>query len=248
MQVVKVCLLATMILSGFVMESREAVAHPGGHWGNSSGAWKTGFGDCWNASNGDSYGECGGTVAPMMEPEQSGFYWPDDQDYDGVIDADDVCPFTPEGIAVESNGCAVDSDGDGVPDYLDKCPETPLGTVVDTDGCGRSLVTLRGVHFEFDSAILTSEAKSILDRATSAIKSNASQNINVEGHTDSTGSDSYNQDLSHRRAQSVVDYLVSKGVSGSRLSARGFGESNPITSNDSASSRAQNRRVEILAR
>ncbi|NOG59815.1 MAG: OmpA family protein [Proteobacteria bacterium] len=224
-------------------------AHSGNHWGSSGGhSWKSGSGECWNASSGSSGTDCGDAVPEPMAKEITGFYWPDDQDYDGVIDADDVCPFTPEGIAVESNGCAIDNDGDGVPDYLDKCPETPLGTVVDTDGCGRALVTLRGVHFKFDSAALTSEAKSILDRATSAINSNASQNISIEGHTDSTGSDSYNLDLSQRRAQSVVDYLVSKGVSASRLNAKGYGESNPATSNDTSASRAQNRRVEILAR
>jgi OmpA-OmpF porin, OOP family len=191
-------------------------------------------------------GPVGTAPAPVAAPSDT-IYWYD-EDGDGVLDADDACPRTPLGVPVNGEGCANDNDGDGVPDYLDKCPETPLGNVVNTDGCSIALVTLRGVHFRFDSAALTSEAKSILDRSLSAIKSNPSKNISVEGHTDSTGSDSYNLDLSQRRAQSVVDYLVTQGVSGARLNARGFGESNPVTANDSASSRAQNRRVEIIAR
>jgi OOP family OmpA-OmpF porin len=194
---------------------------------------------------------CGpvGTSAPMpMVAEQTGFYWPDDQDYDGVIDADDHCPFTPEGIAVDSNGCANDNDGDGVPDYLDKCPETPLGTVVDTNGCAIMIVTLEGVHFAFDSSTLTSEAKSILDGAVGKISRNSSSHFTVEGHTDSKGSDDYNQSLSQRRADTVKNYLVSKGVSASILSAVGKGENSPVASNDTREGRAENRRVNVLAR
>lgn len=220
-----------------------ANAHPG-HWAASDGqAWETGFGDCWSASSGDIGSNC-----VEAEEETETVNWSDDQDRDGVVDAEDRCPSTPEGIEVDAEGCALDSDGDGVPDYLDKCPGTPAGTVVDTDGCGLSLVTLRGVHFAFDSATLTSEAKSILDGALAAINANASQNLSVEGHTDSTGDDAYNQGLSQKRAQAVVDYLVSKGVSGDRLTATGYGESKPAHSNDTSSSRAQNRRVEILAK
>ena len=184
---------------------------------------------------------------PPEEPEQSGHFWIDDQDRDGVLDGDDLCPFTPEGVAVDSNGCALDSDGDGVPDYLDQCPDSPLGAVVDTNGCSRSLATLSGINFAFDSAQLNSAAKSILDNALPAIKGNPG-NISVEGHTDSTGSDEYNQGLSQRRAQSVVDYLVSNGVSSSNLNAVGYGESNPVASNNTREGRAQNRRVEVIPR
>jgi OmpA-OmpF porin, OOP family len=191
-------------------------------------------------------GPVGQAPAPMAAPSDT-IYW-NDEDGDGVNDSEDACPKTPLGVPVDSTGCANDNDGDGVPDYLDKCPETPLGNVVDTNGCSLALVKLQGIHFKFDSAALTSEAKSILDRSLTAIKSNPSANLSVEGHTDSTGSDSYNLDLSQRRAESVVKYLVSKGVSSSRLNAKGFGESNPVVANDSASSRAQNRRVEIYAR
>jgi OOP family OmpA-OmpF porin len=151
-------------------------------------------------------------------------------------------------VTVDSDGCGVDSDGDGVPDHLDQCPDTPRGTVVYTDGCAIVLVTLQGVHFNTDSATLTSEAKSILDGSLAAINGNPSSQLTIEGHTDSRASDSYNQGLSERRAQSVVNYLVSKGVSASRLNPVGKGEGSPVASNDTKEGLARNRRVEIIAR
>ena len=186
--------------------------------------------------------------APMPMAEEPGFFWPDDQDGDGVKDGNDNCPFTPAGVAVDSNGCELDTDGDGVPDYRDQCPDTPKGAVVDTDGCSRLLAKLQDVNFEFNSAELTSEAKSILDSAVATINSNPSDSISVEGHTDSTGSDAYNSQLSQRRANSVADYLAAHGVSASRLNAVGKGESYPVASNDTSEGRSQNRRVEILAK
>lgn len=195
---------------------------------------------------------CGkvGEPAPAVAPavEEPGFFWPDDQDGDGVRDNSDRCPFTPAGVAVDSNGCELDSDGDGVPDYRDQCPDTPKGSVVDTEGCPRLLVKLQNVHFAFDSAELTSEAKSILDAAVSSINANPSDNISVEGHTDSTGSDAYNSQLSQRRARAVADYLAAHGVSASRLHAVGKGESYPVASNDTSAGRSQNRRVEVTAK
>jgi outer membrane protein OmpA-like peptidoglycan-associated protein len=70
-------------------------------------------------------------------------------------------------------------------------------------------------------------------------------NVIVEGHTDSTGSDAYNQALSQRRADAVLNYLVRKGVPANRLTARGFGKSSPVASNDTREGRALNRRVEL---
>lgn len=245
----KARLLLSLVILASVTFSGTSTAKDTANWFNSSDSvWKSGFGLCWDsASPGKQAEECGG-APPSAEPEMSGHFWIDDQDGDGVRDADDKCPFTPEGVAVDSDGCATDGDGDGVPDYLDKCPETPLGTVVDTDGCARILVTLQNVHFAFDSAQLTSEAKSILDAAVSRINANPSDTISVEGHTDSTGSDAYNSQLSQRRARAVAEYLASKGVSASRLKTIGKGENDPIASNDTRDGRARNRRVEIIAK
>lgn len=240
------CMLL-LLSAGSVIESRDVLADEVGYWTSSSGkVWKSGFGECWRGKNGVTDAACGGVVAEVPVSAPAAVVW--DSDGDGVIDEYDVCWNTPAGVTVESNGCGIDSDGDGVPDHLDQCPKTPLGTVVYTDGCAIVIVALEGVHFNSDSAVLTSEAKSILDGALAAIKANPSSQLSVEGHTDSRASDSYNLDLSQRRAQSVVDYLVSKGVSSSRLSPVGKGESSPIASNDTREGRHQNRRVEIRNR
>jgi OmpA-OmpF porin, OOP family len=237
---------------GFSQEEHETCI-----WGTAvTGAAFGAIGGVGGAAAGTFVGTLGGlllcrpvgTPPPVAAVDESGYYWPDDQDRDGVKDKDDLCPFTPDGVAVDSNGCALDNDGDGVPNYLDKCPETPLGTVVDTDGCARTLVTLQDVHFAFDSAQLTSEAKSILNAAIPLINANPSNNISVEGHTDSTGSDAYNSQLSLRRARSVAEYLAAHGVSSSRLKPVGKGESHPIASNDTREGRALNRRVSVIAK
>jgi len=145
----------------------------------------------------------------------------------------------------------LDDDGDGVPNSEDICWTTPAGDTVDLYGCTISqepAVTLRGVHFATDSSALTSEAKSILDSAVGAINARSSSLIDVEGHTDSRGSDSHNQALSERRAQSVADYLASHGVSASSLNPIGMGEGSPVASNDTRDGRRLNRRVDVIVR
>ena len=106
-------------------------------------------------------------------------------------------------------------------------------------------IVLRGVNFDFDKAVIRPDAAVILDEAASILNSNTHSAVSVGGHTDSVGADAYNQGLSERRAMAVKDYLEGKGVAGSRLSAAGYGESNPIASNDTADGRALNRRVEL---
>ena len=105
-------------------------------------------------------------------------------------------------------------------------------------------IVLRGVNFDFDKANIRPDAAVILDEAASLLSSSKGS-VSVGGHTDSVGTDAYNQGLSERRAMAVKDYLVGKGVDGSRLSSVGYGESNPIASNDTADGRALNRRVEL---
>lgn len=101
------------------------------------------------------------------------------------------------------------------------------------------------VNFDFDSSNLTPTAKSNLDKLAQVLVNNPDTNINVYGHTDSVGKAEYNQKLSERRANSVKAYLTSKGIDGSRMNAMGMGASSPVASNDTASGRAQNRRVEF---
>lgn len=111
---------------------------------------------------------------------------------------------------------------------------------------GTEIVEIQGTHFAFDSARLTSEGEAILDEAVSVLNRHPSITVRAEGHTDSIGSEAYNMQLGQRRADSVRDYLVSQGISSSRITARSFGESVPAASNDTESGRAQNRRVELI--
>jgi OOP family OmpA-OmpF porin len=137
----------------------------------------------------------------------------------------------------------VDSDGDGVPDSLDKCPGTPPGVAVDEKGCPIEPVVLRGVSFETASATLTPQSFPVLNGVAEDLKLHSMVQVELQGHTDSRGKHDYNVDLSQRRAESVRDYLVSQGVNASRLTAKGYGETQPVADNNTAQGRAQNRRV-----
>jgi outer membrane protein OmpA-like peptidoglycan-associated protein len=106
-------------------------------------------------------------------------------------------------------------------------------------------IVLRGVQFDFDSAEIRPEAEVILDEAARVLRENRKVRVEIAGHTDSTGPEAYNQALSERRAASVKDYLVAQGVDADRLSAVGFGESQPVADNGTRDGRAQNRRVEL---
>jgi len=153
-----------------------------------------------------------------------------------------------------------DEDGDGVLDSLDKCPGTPKGVQVDANGCPppvpvveevvvvkEETIVIRDVHFQFDSAKLTAADKEKLNTIATRLKQEAaSAQLTVTGHTDSVGSDAYNQKLSDRRAHSVVKYLVESGIpQGSFVSVTGAGESQPVADNKTADGRAHNRRTEI---
>jgi OOP family OmpA-OmpF porin len=175
---------------------------------------------------------------------------PFDDDNDGVYEGIDMCRNTPAGVTVDRVGCPLDTDGDAVADYLDLCPDTPKGVIVDQDGCplaGEKVLSLTGVNFAFDKADLTADAKEILGQAVTVLKDvDGVVEVRVEGHTDSIGSEAYNMTLSQKRAESVVDYLVSQGIDGNNLIAVGMGETSPVANNDTAAGRAANRRVDFV--
>jgi OOP family OmpA-OmpF porin len=104
-------------------------------------------------------------------------------------------------------------------------------------------VILEGVTFATNSAVLTEASKPILDDAAKGLRQHPKLVVEVQGHTDSTGSPDYNLQLSQRRAESVREYLISQGVSPSQLTAKGYGQTQPIASNSTTAGRAQNRRV-----
>ncbi|GAB6043839.1 OmpA family protein [Endothiovibrio diazotrophicus] len=196
----------------------------------------------------NNYGECVYALVPLGTDPGAPYppgCGPQDSDGDGVYDDQDACPDTPKGVKVDSKGCRVDSDGDGVYDEDDMCPNTAPGVRVDAKGC--EIITLGGVNFETNKATLAAAAKQILDANLAKIKRNADRigMVKIVGHTDSRGSDAYNQRLSQKRAQAVADYLAANGVAAEKLSASGMGESQPVADNATEEGRAANRRVEI---
>ncbi len=172
---------------------------------------------------------------------------PLDSDGDGVADYLDKCSDTPSGVKVDDNGCPLDSDGDGVADYLDKCPDTPKGDKVDKNGCSilEPIIIGTVANFNFDGSDLLKEAYSKLNNVANSMKEQTRYTAIVEGYTDATGPESYNLILSKRRAESVIKYLVNKGVDKTRLNLKAFGEANPVATNNTRKGRAQNRRVVV---
>jgi outer membrane protein OmpA-like peptidoglycan-associated protein len=200
----------------------------------------------------DANDRCGNTPAGTRV-DATGCPVPVDSDRDGVMDNVDACANTPAGTRVDARGCPipVDSDGDGVMDNADTCPNTAAGTRVDSRGCaivfeaGRTSIVLEGVTFATNRSELTPEAMVVLDRVAAALVNATDVNVEVQGHTDVSGSRALNMRLSGARAESVRAYLVSKGVAASRMTARGYGPDQPTAPNTTALGRSQNRRVEL---
>jgi OOP family OmpA-OmpF porin len=169
---------------------------------------------------------------------------PRDSDGDGVIDDNDKCPGTVRGAAVDATGCELDSDNDGVVNRLDKCPNTRAGAQVDVNGCEiKEEIQLQGVTFETNSDRLVGGTESVLNEAAATLIKNPSIKVEVAGHTDSDGAAEYNESLSARRAATVRDYLAARGVEISRMTMRGYGESQPVADNATREGKAANRRV-----
>lgn len=160
---------------------------------------------------------------------------PADTDGDGVIDTLDQCPDTPAGTKVDAKGCS-----------LPPCKTPAPGERISLSGCGSGeVIVLHGVSFEFNKSRLAVNAKTILDNVADELKANPEIAVELGGHTDSIGGDEYNQKLSEQRAQSVMAYLIEKGVNADKLSAVGYGESQPVADNATEDGREQNRRVEL---
>jgi OOP family OmpA-OmpF porin len=167
---------------------------------------------------------------------------PLDTDGDGIYDYLDKCPDTPKGVKVDSKGCPLDTDGDGVYDYLDKCPGTPAGAKVNEQGCWIP----GGVLFDFGKWDIKPHVYPELDAIVKILKKNPDLKLEIQGHTDNIGSAAFNKKLSENRANAVMEYLVKKGIQPERLSAKGYGFSMPVASNDTPEGRAKNRRVQLM--
>ena len=171
-----------------------------------------------------------------------------DRDGDGIADGSDNCPDEPGSKA--AFGCP-DSDADGVLDKDDRCPNTP--GPASNNGCpeikeeDKEILEFatQAVQFETARSTLKSESYPVLDQVVQVLKSYPDYSLKIGGHTDSVGSSSKNQQLSERRAKTCYDYFTAKGISASRMSYAGFGETKPIADNKYKAGREKNRRVEF---
>ena len=176
-----------------------------------------------------------------------------DTDKDGINDESDSCRTVP---GVERfNGCPIpDRDRDRVNDEEDKCPDQP--GIKENNGCPvvtqetkeKIAFAARRIQFEFRKAVLLDESKKVLDEVVEILKQDPDLKIDIEGHTSNDGSLPANMKLSDDRANAVRDYLVSKGIDGARLTAKGFGPTQPLNENRTEAERVQNRRVELKPR
>jgi OOP family OmpA-OmpF porin len=231
---------------------------------------KDGFEDengCPDPDNDKDGIEDGKDSCPDAAEDMDGFEDEDgcpdtDNDKDGIEDGKDSCPDAPEDMDgfEDEDGCPdTDNDKDGVPDASDKCPDEAetLNGVADDDGCpdkGKSLVLVeegqikitQKINFKVNSAeIKGATSFKILDVVASILKMNPDIKIEVQGHTDTTGTREHNLELSQKRAESVMAYLVEKGVAADRLEAKGYGPDVPIADNATKEGKDANRRVEF---
>jgi OOP family OmpA-OmpF porin len=201
----------------------------------------------------DGLDECPGTPKGARVDARG---CPTDEDGDGVYDGIDACPATPKGCLVDARGCPLDSDKDGVCDGVDRCPGTPANAKVDKWGCPTTAkeqemietgrIRLENVYFDTAKASIKTESHAVLDEVAGILRKYDDLKVEVGGHTDSRGTSAYNQRLSDARARAVLDYLAAThGLRGARFTAVGYGESDPVASNDTDANMAKNRRVEF---
>ncbi len=172
-----------------------------------------------------------------------------DSDGDGVADGKDNCPKVAG--PVENNGCPYpDTDGDGVLDKDDACPKVagPASNkgcpVITKEEQAKLNEYAKVIYFDSGKATFKPSTIKTLDAVIAILVKYPTSEFDVEGHTDSVGSDKFNMALSQKRAEAVVNYLKEHGVK-SKLNAKGYGETKPIASNRTRAGRAKNRRVEI---
>ena len=181
-----------------------------------------------------------------------------DTDGDGIPDSIDKCPNEPEdkdGFQDEDGCPDPDNDGDGIPDVKDKCPNEPetFNGYQDDDGCPDEIPAalkkftgvIQGINFKTKSADITKDSHKVLDKAVQVLSDYPDVRLEIGGHTDNVGKAEFNMELSQKRAESVKNYFVSKGISSDRLTAVGYGMDKPLTSNKTAADKAKNRRTEF---
>ncbi|PTL76944.1 OmpA family protein [Vitiosangium sp. GDMCC 1.1324] len=204
---------------------------------------------------------------PLKPEDKDGFQDEDgcpdpDNDQDGIADAQDKCPLKPEdkdGFQDEDGCPDPDNDRDGIADAQDKCPNEAevINGLDDEDGCpdqgkgkvevkaGKILI-LEKVYFATNKDVVLERSFPLLEQVAAVLRANPQlTKVRIEGHTDSQGDDSFNLDLSQRRANSVLRFLVEKAIAAERLDATGYGETKPVDTNKTVQGRENNRRVEF---
>lgn len=171
-----------------------------------------------------------------------------DMDMDGVLDVNDFCP-TMKGVA-SANGCP-DGDGDGVYDFVDKCPKSAGvasegGCPVVTKETKEKLKAAEGIQFDNGKATIVKKSLANLDAVAKIMLANPSYLLMINGHTDNVGDPAKNLKLSEDRTKAVKAYLMGKGVAENRMTATGYGDTQPKASNATAKGKAANRRVEFV--
>jgi outer membrane protein OmpA-like peptidoglycan-associated protein len=173
-----------------------------------------------------------------------------DNDAVGVLDADDRCPNQAGPAA--AHGCP-DRDGDGIADADDRCPDVP--GVAEEAGCpAPKLIVVQKdkielkqkIHFATGKSTILPDSTPLLTEIAAALAKRPTVRVRIEGHTDARGAAAINTRLSRARAEAVRSWLITAGIVATRLVAVGFGPSQPIADNRTASGREENRRVEFL--
>lgn len=196
-------------------------------------------------------------AAPMLAEDLDGYQDDDgvpdeDNDGDGIPDSEDKSPNIAEdfdGFQDEDGAPDLDNDGDGILDYLDQCPNVAetFNGYQDDDGCpDEKPMIFEGITFRPASDYLHLEARAILDEVAKMMKERPEIKLEINGYTDNIGPRKVNMDLSYYRAIAVKKYLVSKGISESRLIPNGYGPDNPIATNETEEGRRKNRRIEFV--
>lgn len=174
-----------------------------------------------------------------------------DKDGDGISDGIDQCPETAAGTSVDANGCETDSDSDGVSDSQDQCPGSVARVKVDAKGCKEMLQsTVREtlyIEFAHNTADVAESSVSQIEVLSNKLYQYPDAQLTLEGHTDSSGSATYNKRLSQQRAEGVKQVLIDRfGIDPARISAVGKGEESPVADNSTTDGQRKNRRVEVI--